>query len=105
MLAGLGRVQLPAPGTLAPWQLFFVAVGLPGLLIAALMMTVREPIRRSISGTAAVGSGALPLRTVVAYLLENRRTYLAHFPGMSVLTIMGYGIGSWLPTFFATKRR
>lgn len=101
VIAGLGRVQLPALGTLALWQLIFIAVGLPGLLIAALMMTVREPIRRSISGTAAVGSGALPLRTVVAYLLENRRTYLGHFLGMSVLTIMGYGIGSWLPTFFA----
>ncbi len=101
VIAGLGRVQLPVLGTLSPWQLIFVAVGLPGILIAALMRSVREPVRRSVGGTAVSGSEALPLRTVVAYLLENRRTYLGHFLGMSVLTIMGYGIGSWIPTFFA----
>ena len=40
------RVTLPIVGELYAWQLVFLLVGLPGLLIAALMITVREPERR-----------------------------------------------------------
>ncbi len=39
-------VTLPLVGTLHSWQLVFLAVGLPGLIVAALMATVKEPARR-----------------------------------------------------------
>lgn len=38
---------------LAGWQAAFIAVGLPGLLLAAWVMTLREPIRGAIDGIPA----------------------------------------------------
>ena len=40
------ELTLPVVGTLRSWQAAFFVVGVPGLLVAALMFTVREPIRR-----------------------------------------------------------
>ncbi len=46
-------VTLPLIGTLRPWQLTFFIVGLPGLLVAALLGTVREPVRRGFATCAS----------------------------------------------------
>ena len=37
-------VTLPLVGTLRPWQLAFIIVGLPGLLVAALVATIGSPL-------------------------------------------------------------
>jgi MFS family permease len=44
-LQGLGHVDWPIFGTLAPWQATFVLVGIPGFIFAGLMLTVDEPKR------------------------------------------------------------
>ena len=36
------QVSLPLVGELAPWQFTFIAVGLPGIVIAALLATMAE---------------------------------------------------------------
>ena len=41
---------LSAPLGLAPWQAAFLAVGLPGLILAAWIWTLREPLRGAIDG-------------------------------------------------------
>jgi MFS family permease len=43
----------PAPFGLAGWQAAFLAVGLPGLLLALLVLTLREPARGLADGNAA----------------------------------------------------
>lgn len=45
-LEKLGPMHWPVLGTLEPWQMAFMLVGAPGLLLAALLFTVREPERR-----------------------------------------------------------
>jgi len=40
-----GRWVLPVIGAIRPWQSVFLAVGLPGLLVALLFLTIREPAR------------------------------------------------------------
>jgi MFS family permease len=91
-----GSVALPVLGSVHPWQAIFVAVGLPGILVALLTLTVREPARQG----SATRAGGIPFPQVLAYLGRNRRTFSGHFLGMSVLTIMGYGVGYWIPSFF-----
>jgi MFS family permease len=90
-----GTVSVPIAGDVRPWQAVFFLVGLPGIVVAALMLTVREPPR-----VASRGAAGLPLATVLGYLREHRQAVLGHFLGMSVLTIMGYGVGYWIPSFF-----
>lgn len=53
VLAEWGRQfpdALSAPLGLAPWQAAFLAVGLPGLILAAWIWSLREPLRGAIDG-------------------------------------------------------
>lgn len=91
-------LHLPFFGELFPWQRVFLLVGLPGLLIALLMLTVREAPRRGLVNNA--GSRPLSLRFVASYLGKRRRIFSMLFLGMSVVTIVGYAYFSWIPTMF-----
>ena len=93
-------LTLPFVGKLFQWQIVFLLVGLPGLFVAVLMLTVREPKRQdkiSLDGTI---EDVIPIRKVVQFLWERRSTYLTLFVGMSVVTIIGYGYFSWIPAMF-----
>jgi MFS family permease len=53
-------VIVPVLGKIRAWQLVFFAVGLPGLLVGVLAMTIKEPPRRRLTGevtTTAPGAG------------------------------------------------
>ncbi len=93
-------VELPLIGTLHAWQTAFLAVGLPGLLIAALMLSVREPARRGLLAAQGPDSGSAPMADVARYLYERRRAYGSLGLGMSVVTTMGYA-WFWLPSLFS----
>src|SRR3954469_2329973 len=41
MVTAVGGTRLPLVGVLRPWQLVFVLVGAPGLIVSVLMLTVR----------------------------------------------------------------
>lgn len=91
-----GAVTLPLLGQLDPWQLMFVIVGVPGLLVALLVLTIREPAR-----TAAATPAARPasIRETFAYVRSRRSTYGLLFLAMSVPATMNYGVGYWVPEF------
>jgi len=88
-------VTVPLLGQLAPWQFTFVAVGLPGLLIAGLFATLREPERKGRTGNV---DQVPPWRDVWAYIRRHRRIYLALHLGVPFIVIMLYGLQSWVPT-------
>ena len=80
------------------WRTAFMVVGLPGLLLAALVtFTVREPARgaseeRS-AATAQPGFGE-----VLRYLM-TQRSFLFIVLGASIQSLSGYGVLTWGPTF------
>ena len=45
-LQAAGTHTFPLVGTLEPWQQMFFVVGLPGIVVALLLTTIREPVRR-----------------------------------------------------------
>ncbi|MFA6606122.1 MAG: MFS transporter, partial [Sphingomonas sp.] len=51
------------------WQAAFIAVGLPGLLIALLVATLREPVRGAVEGLPAPERHPAPFRALLADLL------------------------------------
>jgi len=98
-----GEVSLPFLGEVRAWQLVFFAVGLPGVLVALLMLTVREPERRGrlqIRQADGTVTEQLSVRATVGYLASRWRTYLTHFVGMTVVTIQGYSFFFWVPELF-----
>lgn len=90
-----GVVHLPLAGEVRAWQSVFLAIGLPGLMIAALFATVREPARRY----AAAGSPADA--RLWAWLRANPRLFFTQSLGFAVSATVNYGIAAWLATFFA----
>ncbi len=97
-------VSLPVVGELYAWQTVFLIVGLPGLLIALLMITVKEPARRGrIEVRDASGrlTQEISIPETLRYIFIARwKTYGSHMIGMSVVTIIGYGLFFWIPTTF-----
>jgi MFS family permease len=105
ILSGLPPVTLPVIGTLHSWQLTFCVVGIPGLLVAALMWTVREPQRRGVlltpaTGRTAVAARSVPIREVLAFMRENAGTYVPMYLGMGLQTVLLFGGASWGPAFY-----
>ncbi|MEZ5514748.1 MAG: MFS transporter [Steroidobacteraceae bacterium] len=97
-LVATGAVTVPLAGVLEPWQLMFVVVGLPGLLVALLIATtVREPVRRD-AGTAAGQPVSIP--TTLRHLREHAKVFVPLFVGLAGIAIMGYGVNYWVPEFF-----
>lgn len=85
----------------APWQITFILVGLPGLLVALLALTLREPVRRRLPGRSeAVAAGGASFGEVVAWFTTHRATYLGHFAGFSLLTVVFNAIMAWAPEYF-----
>jgi len=95
-------LTLPVVGELYQWQGVFLVVGLPGLIIALLMVTVREPTRKDklVVQSGSSDDSQMSLRAVIGFLWTRRAMYGTLFIGMSVVTIIGYGYFSWIPTMF-----
>ena len=95
----IGAVSVPIVGVLQPWQMTLITVGLPGLLLALLLGTMTEPVRKDVVTTAS-GDLHLPISTVASFLWSRKRTYLSLFLGSSMLAMAGYGSAAWYPEFF-----
>jgi MFS family permease len=100
--ANVPTVTLPLIGaTMRGWQVTFIIVGLPGLIVAALLTTVREPKRRGlISASANDSARPAPVREVVAFLKKNRTTFAPIYIGMGIQVVMTYAGIAWGPTFY-----
>lgn len=92
------RPSLPLLGQVAPWQFVFVAVGLPGLLVALLIwLTVREPERAL---TAADTPEPPTLRDVIGFVGAHWRAIVPMFLGYGFFAMNGYAFQLWGPTYF-----
>jgi MFS family permease len=85
-------LSLPWLGSLAPWQLTFILVGLPGFLVGALVWTIREPKRQGRG--RADGEGA-PVAEVLQYFRQHARLYGSILGSVSMLSVLGYGTITW----------
>jgi MFS family permease len=90
-------VSLGVFGVVHAWQMAFFAVGLPGFLVALLVLTVREPSRREFTQTLT--STAEPsLRDAARFVLTRRAFYFPHYFGFAVLALFAFGTIAWIPT-------
>jgi MFS family permease len=103
--AGQESAVLPWIGTVHPWQRVFFLVGLPGMLVALLLLTIREPERKGVlrsndrSFTVPRGS----VRELCAYVWDNRSTFLYLNLGIALVALEGYGGFNWIPSLFTRR--
>ena len=93
---------LPLLGEVKAWQLLFIIVGLAGIPFAVLALTIREPERGRYSEDVSDADTVAEVSIVrsLRFFLQQRKFYLPHFVGFSMLTMIGYGFHSWVPAYF-----
>lgn len=95
-LAAVPIYHLPLIGDVHSWQLVFIAIGLPGLLAAAVMGTVKEPPRR---GLGNAKSSAPSVKEVIAFLRDNQAIYVPMIGGIAITYLLAAGVQNWGPVF------
>ncbi|MXO66675.1 spinster family MFS transporter [Altericroceibacterium endophyticum] len=85
---------LPVLGKMESWQLAFFAVGAPGLLVAALIMTIREPKRREMS------DDGLGFSETLAFFRRKAPALLTMILAFGANGLINFALAGWAPTFF-----
>ena len=98
LTANSGTMVVPVFGEIHPWQIVFLAVGLPGLLVALLLLTVREPPRRNGSAGPPPTFGAL-----VAHVSKHRATFATQGLGFAMSSSVNFALVLWIPQVFIRR--
>jgi MFS family permease len=96
----LGYVANWEPSAVGPllirnWQWVFIFIGLPGLVVAALLFVLPEPPRR---GKLTTGK-ALPISAVLREIHSRRRVYYPLFIGLAISALEAGGLQAWRAPF------
>lgn len=98
------HVTVPLVGELYSWQAVFLIVGLPGLLVAVWVATIREPERRGHMRKEMLADGTertvqVPIAEVAGYMRANALTIICQNVSYALAAMMAYGVSAWIPTF------
>ena len=88
-------LSLPLVGRLHGWQMVLMLVGLPGLVVVAIMAGVREPPRRG-----GAQSEPTAVAEIFQFIARNKPVYLPLFIGMGLRTAQMFGTQMWGPAFY-----
>lgn len=88
---------LPLIGEVFSWQMVFIVVGAPGLLVALAMMGLREPGRRGRINTA--GSG-VSFAEVWRFVKGRWKFFFFVFTAYLCLATQGWSLFSWLVEYY-----
>ena len=93
--SGLGTIELPVVGALAPWQLTFMLVALPGLLMVFLLPLLQDPPRMQRLTEAAE---PLSWGEIAQYVLPRRGVFGAYLLGAPFIVLVLYALQAWVPS-------
>ena len=97
--ASLGAMHLPGVGELKPWQFVFMLVGGPGLILALLAFSFREPPRRR----AVTETDASARAEFTAYVLRHRTMLILLIVGFSLLAMTSNAMMAWAPAYLTRR--
>ena len=87
---------MPLLGSLAPWQLTFIVLALPGIPFLLVLLLFREPLRTGVvSDEPAVG--------LLEELRKKYQVYTCLFLGNACLVAVSYGNVTWIPSILARQ--
>jgi MFS family permease len=88
------QLDLPWLGELRAWQLAFIIVGLPGVILALIIaLTIREQPRKEIF------DGGGDDQSVWRFLARHWQVFTAHYFGYSMAAMILFSLLSWTPAF------
>ena len=97
MLIDMPPLHVTGIGVIRWWQMVFIVIGLPGLLVALLTaLSVKEPARRGLLRAEKVKQ--IGMTQVLGYLWQNKAVFLPMYGAMA-LAALAMGSISWQPAF------
>ena len=91
------ETSLPWVGTVAPWQFAFIAVGIPGFILALMFFTLREPRRQERGLTAGLGNASLV--DTLKFILQRWQAFASFLTIFCLMTTVAYSQG-WSAALF-----
>jgi MFS family permease len=95
-----GMLNIPIFGEIYPWQMIFLYVGIPGLVVALLLFTIKEPAR-----TGSIQKDGetvkLSLSESLSIIFKHKKAYLLICFATAAGALVNYGCNAWVPTFVA----
>jgi MFS family permease len=95
LVSVIGSPELPIVGVLRPWQVVFIGIGIPGVLVSFLLLSVKEPPRRAIREDVS----KVPLIGAVSYMIRRFPIFGPMFIGLT-LGSLDAGGRAWGAAFF-----
>lgn len=90
-LAGSNLLETGLLAGMQPWQAAFIIIGAPGLLLAPLILLVREPVRRGVR-TEGLSAGE-----TARLIGQMWRALVPMFVGFAMVLLFSYSIAIWTP--------
>ena len=92
--------SLPLIGEVAPWQITFMVVAIPGVLLLLLMQTVKEPPRQSLVDSQQDPRDVISsFKALFQFIIRNKRLFTGLFVGISLMAAATLAINTWVPEF------
>jgi MFS family permease len=85
-------------GAEQPWHLVMAMVGAPGLALAFLVFSFREPARKQHNPKEALSTPAL-----FAFLGRRWPLWLGMFVAFNAISILGFGLSQFMPTYLESR--
>lgn len=95
-LSEMQSVAVPLLGDMKPWQVTFIVVGLPGIVLALIFgITVKDPTRSDANHQIERAS----FKETLKFIRSNGKFFFALYGGFTMTAVALYGLLSWLPAF------
>ncbi|MFC3052404.1 spinster family MFS transporter [Kordiimonas pumila] len=89
-------VAVPVFGNMQPWQVTFLIVGFPGMLLAILFgLTVTDPTRSA----AGIKIEKASFGQTLKFIRANGKCFFAIYGGFTLCALALFGLMTWLPAF------
>ncbi len=91
--------SLPFFGTLEYWQIVFILAATPGILLALVIFSLHEPVRKEMAVDANGTIEKASFSAAFSYMWERKKFFLSLFIGGSMVAIIQYQ-AYWYPEHF-----
>ncbi len=80
-----------------PWQIIFLIIAVPGVILGLFMFALKDPVRKEVIVTDKDEKDSI--RDVFSYVIKNIGAYMPLLIGSAFIVVLLYGVQSWVPTF------
>ncbi|AIR90673.1 spinster family MFS transporter [Pseudomonas cremoricolorata] len=104
LLKNADTIEVAVLGAMKAWQLAFILVGLPGVVVGLLIwLTVRDPQRKGAQLDEHGQPRKLRLTDGLRFIGRHRATFSCHYLGFSFYAMALFCMMSWTPALYIRK--